>query len=259
MFRKPLDMHGMAAMSSDQHTRLMLGSSAFALAAAAMLPVGGDSALQWLVDLCLPGSAPMPEGMDPIAMETHGTHFATKAAAVMAVAAGVLVFAGLRTATADPDRMLAAMAYMANAMPEVDPDALSSAVTRATGYALTHDDATKALACYTGHPRQDDLAWIAEDRNAAVAREILAAAMTVGRAGDAFPKPALRTLGALANAFHVSGEELIGLARAQRASETSDQASLDPFPVLDDVSHWIRGVLSPFRHQIKIVRTGEIA
>ena len=219
-----------------------MGASAIAVAAFMTVPVGDDSALQWLVDLCLPGDAPAPD-IEPIAME-HKTHFATKAAVALSIVSGALIFLGLRQDDADPDKQLAAMAFMANATPGISQAALRNAVARETGFGLSEADAIDALACYKGIPSTAELTWLAEGASKNERRALLKAALGIGWNDGGFSKSGLGTLSAFAHAFELSGDELAALL-----PKTSQDPSYDAFPAIDSVSHWIARAARPFLNQ----------
>ncbi len=209
-----------------------MGTSVIALSAVALIPVGDDSALKWLVDLCLPDGAPAPD-VAPIAME-HKSHFAAKGAGILALASAALVYFGLTHKTADPDKLLAAMAYMANATPGITEDDLAKAISEETGFALSKEDARDAMLAYRGEMRPDDLEWISSDTTPSIASKTLSAALHIGWSEKGFTRDALKTLAALAKACDVSGEEL-----ARLLPKPSEAPDYDLFPAFDSVSHWI--------------------
>lgn len=140
----------------------------------------------------------------------------------------------------DPDRLLAVMAYVANATPGTSKEKLASAVARETGFVLSSEDAEEALDVYSGTPRKDDLQWLAEDSTPAAARRTVSAALRVGWSDSGFTSEGRRTLSSIAAAVGLSAEELSELLPEHQAD-----TAYAPFPVIDSVSHWIGRFLSP--------------
>lgn len=224
-------------------TRLLSAGVVLIVGGAFLWPVGDDNAVQWLIDLCLPDGAAAPD-FAPIAME-HQSHLALKAAGGLSVVSAVLLYFGLRPPAADPDKMLAAMAYMANATPGRSARELSRAVEQETGFAISSTDAVEAMACYRGAPSRADLDWLSEATSPRQAQTTLSAAIRVGWNDRGLTPEGVKTVASMAQAFGWSGDALAELLPKTPTAHTA----YDPFPIADSLSHWICGALEAFTPQ----------
>ncbi|MEL7107120.1 MAG: hypothetical protein AAGM21_14450 [Pseudomonadota bacterium] len=213
-------------------------AAGLSVGAAAVSFSGSDTgdALRWLAELCLTG--PVQGDMPMIAVEDHSTHFSPTLAMGLGLISAALLTGGLWPGAdvdadapmADPDKMLAAMTYVAAATGGISPPELSSQVASATGMELTHDEAALALMTYRDDADEDELAWIGEDETAVTRDIIMKAALEIGWTHGEFTPRGLEMIGRLARAINLGGDDLALLF--WEVTEPPQHQREDPFEKL---------------------------
>ncbi|MEM9708085.1 MAG: hypothetical protein AAF871_04780 [Pseudomonadota bacterium] len=190
-------------------------------AATAFVAGGGGpvDTLNWLADLCLTGTADgaMDGEMPMIAMEmeNHRAHILERLAPGLSIIGGAMVVAGflpeegdIGGLAADPDKILAAMTYVANATGGVDANDLRATVEATTGMELSEEDALLAMDVYSGAARPEHLAWIAEGETGLARDVIMRAALKVGWIHGEFSESGLAMIAQMAEVMELGGDDL---------------------------------------------------
>lgn len=222
-------------------------AAGLSVGAAAVSFSGNDTgdALRWLAELCLTG--PVQGDMPMIAMEDHKAHFSPTLAMGLGLISAALLTGGLWPGAdtdpdappADPDKMLAAMTYVAAATGGISPPELSAQVARATGMHLSHDEAALALMTYRDDAEEYELAWIGEDETGVTRDIIMKAALEIGWTHGEFTPRGLEMIGRLARAINLGGDDLALLF--WDVTEPPQHQRDDPFEKLRPKSKIVAG------------------
>ncbi|MDJ1006980.1 MAG: hypothetical protein QNJ13_04070 [Paracoccaceae bacterium] len=222
-------------------------AAGISMAAAAISTSGGDTAetLKWLVDLCLTG--PVDGDMPMIAMEEHRGHPSPTIAMGLGLISAALIAGGLWPGgsdvgddpVADPDKMLAAMTYVASATGGITPGELADQVMTATGMHLSMDEAALALRTYRDDADERELEWIFAGESRPARDAIVQSALGVGWTHGRFTPGGLEMIGRLARVADLSGDDLALLF--WEVTEPPLSARADPFEKLRPKSTILRG------------------
>ncbi len=205
---------------------------------------GTGDTLKWLAELCLTGEA--PADMPMIAMEDHSRHLSPTVAMGLGLISAALITGGIWPGAApdpdappaDPDKILAAMTYVASATGGISPPELSQLVGQATKMELSLDDAELALMTYTADATEHDLKWLAEENSRHERDAIMKAALETGWSHGSFTPRGLDMIGRLARALELSGDDLALLF--WEVTEPPQHERADPFEKLRPKSKIIK-------------------